>query len=132
MGPIYQTASRRTPPNGSSTKPFSVFKLRSLQYITFDQSMAAAFTSQHYQLVFFGVLVSRKSKVTVNNRNPYYNPHINTYNDSLMCPRPVEKLAALRLEDCSSEEEASRPNLGRTQSPFQTLLGFHSPVIKRP
>ena len=49
-----------------------------------------------------------------------------------MCPRPVEKMAALRLEGCSSEAEASRQNLGPTQSPFQTLRWLHSPVIKRP
>jgi hypothetical protein len=67
MGPIYQTAPRRTPQDSSSTKPFSVFttNLRSLQFITLDQSMAATFTSQDYQLVFFCGRGSRKSEVTV-------------------------------------------------------------------
>jgi hypothetical protein len=67
MGPIYQIAKLRTPQDSSSTKPFSVFitKLSSLQYITLDRSMSAAFTSHDYQLVFFGGRVSRKSEVTV-------------------------------------------------------------------
>jgi hypothetical protein len=67
MGPIYQIATRRTPQGSSSTKPFSVFitYFWSLQYITLDQSKAAAFTSQDYQLVLFGGRVSRKSEVTV-------------------------------------------------------------------
>jgi hypothetical protein len=66
MGPIYQNAKRNTPQDRSSTKPFIVFitNLSSLQFIIFDQSMAAAFTSQDYQLVFFGGCVSRKSEVT--------------------------------------------------------------------
>jgi len=64
MGPIYQTATIRTPQNSSSTKPFSLIitKLRSLQHVTYtlDQSMPSAFTSQHYQLVLFGGRVPRK------------------------------------------------------------------------
>lgn len=68
-GPVYQTASRRTPQDSSSTIPFSVLitNLTSLQCITstLDQSMAAAFTPQDYQLVLFGGRVSRKPEVTV-------------------------------------------------------------------
>jgi hypothetical protein len=47
-----------------------------------DRTATGTGTSQHYQLVFFGGRVSRKSEVTVKiYNNPFYKANFNTYND---------------------------------------------------